>query len=58
MLSSLDHSKRLEGCLLGIAIADALGLPYEGLPPSRAIKLLGRAAQSFSATWALRNGFG
>lgn len=41
MLSSLDHSQRLKGCLLGIAIADALGLPYEGLPPRRALKLLG-----------------
>ena len=33
MLSSLDHSQQLKDCLLGIAIADALGLPYEGLRP-------------------------
>jgi ADP-ribosylglycohydrolase len=27
------------GCLLGTAVGDALGLPYEGLSPRRAIKL-------------------
>jgi ADP-ribosylglycohydrolase len=37
----LSHSERLRGCLLGTAIADALGLPYEGLSPRRAQKLLG-----------------
>jgi len=31
----------LVGCLLGIAVGDALGLPYEGLSPQRARKLLG-----------------
>lgn len=30
---SVDH---LRGCLLGTAVGDALGLPYEGLPPGRA----------------------
>ena len=34
--------KCTEGCLLGTAVADALGLPYEGLSPARAAKLLGR----------------
>jgi ADP-ribosyl-[dinitrogen reductase] hydrolase len=29
------------GCLLGGAVGDALGLPYEGLSPSRAARLLG-----------------
>lgn len=31
----------IAGCLLGTAIGDALGLPYEGLSPLRARKLLG-----------------
>lgn len=29
------------GCLLGTAVGDALGLPYEGLSPGRARRLLG-----------------
>jgi hypothetical protein len=33
VLNSPDYSQWLKGCLLGIAIADALGLPYEGLRP-------------------------
>ncbi len=33
--------KAIIGCLLGTAVGDALGLPYEGLSPSRAHKLLG-----------------
>lgn len=31
----------IAGCILGTAIGDAIGLPYEGLNPRRAIKLLG-----------------
>lgn len=31
----------LVGCLLGTAVGDALGLPYEGLSPRRAARLLG-----------------
>lgn len=31
----------LEGCVLGTAVGDALGLPYEGLSPQRAAKWLG-----------------
>lgn len=30
------------GCLLGMAVGDSLGLPYEGLSPARASRLLGR----------------
>jgi ADP-ribosylglycohydrolase len=30
------------GCILGTAVGDALGLPYEGLSPLRGRKLLGR----------------
>ena len=41
MPSTLFHSEQLRGCLLGTAIADALGLPYEGLSPRRAHQLLG-----------------
>jgi ADP-ribosyl-[dinitrogen reductase] hydrolase len=29
------------GCILGTAVGDAIGLPYEGLNPRRAVKLLG-----------------
>ncbi len=34
---------QLSGCLLGMAVGDALGLPYEGLSPARARRLLGPA---------------
>lgn len=34
--------KSIEGCLIGTAVADALGLPYEGLNPDRGAKLFGR----------------
>lgn len=33
--------RSVAGCLLGTAIGDALGLPYEGLTPQRAARLLG-----------------
>ncbi len=33
--------RALAGCLLGGAVGDALGLPYEGLGPGRARRLLG-----------------
>lgn len=35
------NEKAIVGCVLGTAVDDALGLPYEGLTPSRAQKLLG-----------------
>lgn len=31
----------ITGCLLGTAVGDAIGLPYEGLPRQRAARLLG-----------------
>ena len=34
--------KALIGCILGTAVGDALGLPYEGLSPLRGRKLLGK----------------
>jgi ADP-ribosylglycohydrolase len=34
--------KAIIGCILGTAVGDALGLPYEGLGPLRAKKLLGQ----------------
>ncbi|TWU40008.1 ADP-ribosyl-[dinitrogen reductase] glycohydrolase [Novipirellula aureliae] len=34
-------NKAIVGCLLGTAVGDALGLPYEGVSPTRAPKLLG-----------------
>ncbi|HET6883416.1 MAG TPA: ADP-ribosylglycohydrolase family protein [Pirellulales bacterium] len=33
--------RALVGSLLGMAVGDALGLPYEGLSPRRAARLLG-----------------
>ena len=34
--------KAIIGCILGTAVGDALGLPYEGLSPRRGKKLLGQ----------------
>lgn len=34
-------SANVIGCILGTAVGDALGLPYEGLTPRRAARLLG-----------------
>lgn len=36
------HGKAIVGCILGTAVGDALGLPYEGLGPRRGKKLLGQ----------------
>ena len=36
---SMEHQQRIEGCLLGTAAGDALGLPAEGLTPARQRKL-------------------
>lgn len=33
------NTSAVVGCLLGTAVGDALGLPYEGLPPQRAARL-------------------
>jgi ADP-ribosylglycohydrolase len=38
---SLTRAEALAGCLLGTAVGDALGLPYEGLSPRRAERLYG-----------------
>ncbi len=35
------NEKAIVGCILGTAVGDALGLPYEGMSPSRARRLLG-----------------
>lgn len=35
------HKSAILGCLIGTAVGDALGLPYEGLSPRRAARLLG-----------------
>lgn len=37
----MNREERIAGCLLGTAVGDALGLPYEGLPPRRAARMLG-----------------
>ncbi|MBD3674250.1 MAG: ADP-ribosylglycohydrolase family protein [Planctomycetaceae bacterium] len=39
--STSQRKEAILGCLLGTAIGDALGLPYEGLSPVRAQKILG-----------------
>ena len=35
--------KNILGCLLGTAVGDSIGLPYEGIPPQRASKMFGVA---------------
>lgn len=35
------RERAIIGCLLGTAVGDAIGLPYEGLSPRRAARLLG-----------------
>jgi len=35
------NDRAILGCLLGTAVGDALGLPYEGISPRRAVKLFG-----------------
>lgn len=37
----ISRQARIEGCLLGLAVGDALGLPREGLSPRRAKRLFG-----------------
>lgn len=37
----MTNEKAIIGCILGTAVGDALGLPYEGMSPSRARKALG-----------------
>jgi ADP-ribosylglycohydrolase len=37
-----EHEQRITGCLLGTAVGDALGLPAEGLTPTRQRKLFPR----------------
>ncbi len=41
-VNAFNHrADRIHGCLLGTAIGDGLGLPYEGLSPRRARRMLG-----------------
>lgn len=43
-------SRTLEGCLLGCALGDSIGLPYEGARPDQVAKMAGpRLVQRF--TW-------
>jgi ADP-ribosyl-[dinitrogen reductase] hydrolase len=39
-----EREDRITGCLLGLAVGDSLGLPFEGLRPERAVRLFGGAA--------------
>lgn len=41
MLDQDDYRERITGCLLGLAVGDAVGLPREGLSPRRARRLFG-----------------
>ena len=43
MLDQDEYADRITGCLVGLAVADALGLPREGLSPGRARRLFGDA---------------
>lgn len=36
-----DRTDQILGCVIGTAVGDALGLPYEGVSPARAKKLFG-----------------
>jgi ADP-ribosylglycohydrolase len=38
----MDHVDAVAGAILGCAVGDAIGLPYEGLTRRRAIRLLGK----------------
>ncbi|MBK9266986.1 MAG: ADP-ribosylglycohydrolase family protein [Polyangiaceae bacterium] len=40
-VNSIDRLDRLQGVLLGAAVGDALGLPREGLSPTRAARMYG-----------------
>ena len=42
MTENEQRTRRIEGCLLGTAAGDALGLPAEGLTPQRQLKLYPR----------------
>jgi ADP-ribosylglycohydrolase len=42
---TVPMESRVAGCLLGTAVGDAIGLPYEGLPARRAARLLGPPTQ-------------
>ena len=46
-----DRRDKIAGCLLGMAIVDALGVPREGLPPSRAEKMFGAVEWPRSVDW-------
>jgi len=37
----MSNEKAIIGCILGTAVGDTLGLPYEGLSAARAQRLLG-----------------
>lgn len=38
-VATMERLEAVEGCLLGVCVGDALGLPYEGLSPARASAL-------------------
>ncbi len=42
MTSQEARFEKIAGCLLGTALGDSLGLPYEGLAPARAGRLMGQ----------------
>ena len=54
-LPEKDRRKdRIAGCLLGVAIGDALGAPFEHLPPSKTCRLLektGGRVLDFHGSW-------
>ena len=44
-MSSTPHAEAIAGCILGTAVGDAIGLPYEALSPRRARRMFGAPTQ-------------
>ncbi|MEZ6190586.1 MAG: ADP-ribosylglycohydrolase family protein [Phycisphaerales bacterium] len=47
-MTPYDH---ILGCLIGVAVGDAIGLPREGLSPRRAVRLFGTPPLSHALIW-------
>ncbi len=51
MLDQQMYEDRVAGCLLGLAVGDAVGLPREGLSPRRAARLFGEGPLRHRLVW-------
>lgn len=45
--------ERFQGCMLGLAVGDALGMPLEGMRPSEIRKRFGRVKEFLAAPWRM-----